>query len=708
MAKHLFAFLLCAVSACAVTGAQRKSKPPALQPTLVEWNTGLPPFGNLKVEDFKPALEWAMAHKHQALARIALETVPPTFDNTIAPLERAGFELTDVRAIFNLWGRSFRNEAFDAVEAEMEPRMAAFDAELLQNVNVAQRVQAVYKMRRNAGLSVEQQRLTEHFYRAILLSGGGLSDEARSTLRGFDERLSALSIQYNQNTSAGGAEQAVVLKKDSDLDGLPPSLRDALAAAAASKNLEGAWLVSNNYNSVQAFLSHSTRRELRERVWQASRHRADSGVHDNTAVLRELLTLRGERARLLGFTSYASLKFDDSMMQTPASAERWLAALAKPATAAAVRDIALLQQTANEMQDALKQPRFQLKAWDLRFYEERVREQKFGVNEAQVAQYLSLQSMQEAMFWVAGQLFDLRFSQVFGASVPSPDVSVWSVSTPQGELRGYLLIDAFSRPGKQSGAWMLSLRDQQRMVPGKLPVVSLHYNIARPNTTGRSAISWREAVGLFHEFGHALQALLSDVTFPTLAGNNVATDALEFSSQWMERYVATPEVLSRFAKHETTGEPMPSELVRQIVKSQLLGEGIRTTEMLETAAIDLGLHLAESVPGDFKKFEDDVAEQVRAPKEVPPVILSRQASVLFGGEDYAAQFYSYLWSDALAAELYEAFLAGEGPYDRTVAARLRKEILSKGSSVEASEAYRAFRGSRPSIEALLRKRGLEQ
>lgn len=698
---------LACLAACRSTPAGVPAKPASPLPAIADWSRGLPPLDRVKVADFKPALAWAMDHKRAEVAQIANRQDPPNFENTIAALERAGLPLADVRAVFDLWARTFRDEAFDAVEAELEPTLLAFDSEVLQKATLARRVEAIYRARDRGGLTAEQRVLTERIYRMFLLAGAQLDDAGRSRLVKLDAQIGELYAQFNQHVFAGAAEAQVVLRVEGDLAGLPPAFREAAAAAAAAKGHPGAWLIANQYNAVQTFLAHSTRRDLREKVLRAFRHKADNGgPNDNDAVVKALLSLRRERAQLLGYASFAEMKLASSMMRSSTHALAWLAALAEPAASQARRDVEDLQRVADRDQRTRNEPTFVLQPWDLRFYEERAREARFGIDEAEVSSYLDVESVREAMFWVAGQLFDLRFTPVPNAPVPSPDLRVWALARSAGPTIGYLYIDAHPRPGKQGGAWAVTQREQQRLIAGRLPVVMVSYNLPRATADGRAPITWFDAVGMFHEFGHALQALLSDVTYPSLAGLNVAGDAVELASQWFEHYFSTPEVLQRFTHHARTGAPLPAALAARIEQARVFCEGIRTTEMLASAVFDLRLHLAEVVPGDLPGLAAQVSAELRAPAQVLNVSAATQAIYLFGDDNYSAQFYSYLWSDELASEVFAAFRAASGPYDKAVAERLRATILSPGASVDPAAGFEAFLGRAPGIDALLVKRGL--
>ncbi|MEJ7601863.1 MAG: M3 family metallopeptidase [Kofleriaceae bacterium] len=455
-------------------------------PALVDWPGGLPPLDRVRAADFGPAFAWAMQRKRDELAEIATQPAPATFDNTIAALERSGLALSDLRALFDLWGRAFRDDAYDAVEEALGPKLAAFAAEIVQDPKLARRVETVWRARGNT--TTEQRRLTELVYDRF--AAARLPASARARVIELDARIEELYARFNQQLAAGSAATAVVLRDQADLVGLPAPLRADLAAAATARSLTGAWVITNQYNAIQAFLAASPRRDLRERVWQASKHRADRPPHDNTAIVKEVLRLRGERARLVGKASYAGWKTERSMLAAP-QARDWLMTLAGPASEQARAEIAILQHAADKLQDAAHAPRFALQPWDLRYYEERVRISQYELDEAEIAAYLELDRVRDAAFWVAGQLFELTLTALPDAPVPSKDVTMWSVDDKAGKRIGVLVFDPHPRPGKDGGAWALGLRDQQRVVPGRVPVASVHYNLPHGHLT------WFEAVGLF-------------------------------------------------------------------------------------------------------------------------------------------------------------------------------------------------------------------
>jgi peptidyl-dipeptidase Dcp len=694
------------LGALAACGPAPVAAPPGRvspRPAMTDWPRGLLPLDRVKVADFAPAIAWAMADKRAEIARIAAQREPPDFANTIAALERVGQPLADLRGLLDLWDRAFHDDALTSVQADVQPKLLAFDSEVLQNAALARRVEAVYRAR--GTLDAEARAVTEHHYRAFRLAGTQLPDAARARLVAIGTRMGELYVLFNQNVNAGAAEVRVVLRDEAELAGLPAAFRAEAADAARAAGLPGGWLIRTNYNSLQTFLSYATRRDVRERVLYAARHRANrGGAHDNDAVVKELLALRRERAMLLGYSSYAEMRLEGSMMHSSANALAWLAALAEPASRQARLDVEELQRAADHSQDVLRQPRFVLEPWDLRFYEQRIREQRFQVDDAEVASYLDVESTREAMLWVAGQLFGLTFTLVADAPSATTDIRAWTVSRG-GAAIGYLYIDAHPRAGKQSGAWTMPYRDSQRLTPGRLPVVMASYNLPRSPPGTRAPISWPDAVGMFHEFGHALQALLSDVTYPSIAGLNVPGDTRELASQWLERYVATPEVLRRFTRSDT-GAAMPAALAAKIEAARVFCEGIRTTEMLETAVYDLRMHLAATGPDDLPGLEREVRAAVHAPPQVLPISVAAQAVYLFGDDNYSAQFYSYLWSDELASAVYTAFLQAGGPYDRRVAERLRATLLSRGSAVDPAAAIVTFLGKPPGIDALLVRRSL--
>jgi peptidyl-dipeptidase Dcp len=674
-------------------------------PLLAPWQGpygGVPGFVGVRVEHFEPALEEAMRQSRAELEALTNDAAPPSFDNTCVAFESTGRALQRVGTVYNVWESTLKGPEFQAVEREMAPRLAAFRDEIVQNEKLFQRIAAVHEKKDQLGLTPEQQRLVWHQYTDLVLAGAKLAPPEKARLAEINQRLATLFTDFSQNVLSDEETYTVVLESESDLEGLPASLRASAAAAAEERKLPGKWVITNTRSAVEPFLSFSARRDLREKVWRNFVDRGDNGgEHDNNAIITEILRLRAERARLLGYPTHAHWRLQDSMAKTPEATLELMEAVWKPALARVREEVA-------DMQAIVKREGhdFAIAPWDYRYYAEKVRKAKYDLDENELKPYLQLDKLRDGLFWVAGELFDFEFVPLSGLPVYHPDVSVWEVKNRRtGRHVGLWYFDPFARPGKQSGAWMSSYRDQERFRGEVSPIVSNNANFVKPRAGEPLLVSWDDAVTLFHEFGHALHGLSSDVSYPSLSGTSVARDYVEFPSQLLEHWLATPEVLSRFALHYETGEPIPRALVEKIERASKFNEGFDTVEYLATALVDMKLHLAGSARIDPDAFERETLAALQMPEQIVMRHRTPQLSHVFAGDSYSAGYYSYLWADTLTADAYEAFSEASGPYDRAVASRLAKHVFQAGNTVDPAVAYRAFRGKDPGIAALMRKRG---
>jgi peptidyl-dipeptidase Dcp len=673
-------------------------------PLLAPWTGpcgGVPPFDAVKVELFEPALEAGMAEQVAAIGRITAETAPPTFANTIAAMERSDRALKRVQSLYGIWSSSMNTPEFQAVEREMAPRLAAYRDRVTQDEALFKRIAAVYEARETAGLTPEQKRLAWLYYTTFARTGAKLDPAGKKRLSEINQRLATLYTTFAQNVLADETDHVLFLESERDLLGLPDSVRAAAAAAAESRGKKGQWAILNTRSSMEPFLTYSERRDLRERVWRTYYSRGDNGdAKDNNATITEILALRAERSKLLGFDSYARWSLEDTMAKTPERAIELMEAVWAPAVARVRGEVAEMQAIADAEGAGIK-----IAAWDYRYYAEKVSKAKYDIDENEVKPYLQLDKLREGMFFVAGKVFGLRFSPVGGVPVYHPDVVVYEVKDASGRHVGLWYFDPWARPGKRSGAWMNAYRDQERF-DGEVPtIVSNNSNFLRGAKGEPVLVSWDDAATMFHEFGHALHGLSSSVLYPSLSGTSVTRDYVEFPSQILERWLPTPEVLSRFARNYRTGEPMPAELARKIERASTFRQGFDTVEYLASALVDMRLHLAGARPIDPDAFERETLAALGMPPEVVMRHRTPQFTHVFSGEDYAAGYYSYLWSDVLAADAWEAFTEAGGPWDEAVAKRLRENVFSVGNTVDPAEAYRAFRGRDARIDGLMRKRG---
>jgi peptidyl-dipeptidase Dcp len=717
--RHLTRFgtallVVAAISSCTTT--DMKTSTPVItpdaasvvaevNPLLRAWDGpygGVPPFDEVRVADFKPALEAAMAENLAEIDAIAKNPESPTFENTIAAMERTGGAMDRVAAVYGVWSGNMNSPEFQAVEREMAPVLAAFGDRITQNEDLFRRIEEVYDSPEKASLTPEQQRLTWVYYNGFVRAGARLDAASKARLSEINQELAGLFTTFGQNVLAHEGGQFVALESEADLAGLPQSAIDAAANAAAARNMPGKWVVSNTRSAVEPFLTFSDRRDLREKVWRMFVNRGDmGGEHDNNALIPQILGLRAERAKILGYETHAHWRLENSMAKTPERAMELLEAVWTPAIGRVSEEVADMQRLADA-----EGAKITIEAWDYRHYAEKVRKEKYDLDQNAIKEYMQLEKMREAMMWVAGELFDFDFVPVSDVPVFHPDVRVWEVKNrATGAHVGLWYFDPYAREGKRSGAWMTAYRSQGRFDREVTTLVSNNSNFVKGKPGEPVLISWNDASTLFHEFGHALHGLSSNVNYPSLSGTAVVRDYVEFPSQIMEHWLDTPEVLQNFALHHKTGEPIPQALVDRIQKASTFNQGFDTTEYLASALVDMKFHLAGGAEIDSKAFEKETLDTLGMPREIVMRHRPTQFMHIFGSDGYSAGYYSYLWSDTLTADAFEAFTEAGGPYDKEVAKRLSKYVFSVGNTIDPAEGYRAFRGRDPGIEALMRKRG---
>ncbi|MEP6707406.1 MAG: M3 family metallopeptidase [Pyrinomonadaceae bacterium] len=694
------------VSAVAEARAPTTSSPLSADPNplLAEWQGpygGVPPFDRVQVAFFKPALEAAMAENLAEVDRIAKDPAAPTFENTIAALERAGSTLDRVETIYNVWSSTMKGPEFQVVEQEMEPKLAAFNDQINQNEPLFRRIEAVYNSPGKKRLTPEQQRLTWLYNTNFVRAGARLKPDAKARVSQINQQLAGLFTRFSQNVLADETDHFLVLKSEADLAGLPQSLRDAAAAAAAAKKETG-WVIRNTRSSIDPFLTYCERRDLREKAWRMFVNRGDNGdEHDNNKTITEILQLRAERAKLLGFPTHAHWRLQNAMAKTPERAMELMEAVWKPAVARVYEEVADMQALADKEGANIK-----IEPWDYRYYAEKVRKAKYDLDQNAVKPYLQLEKLREGIFWVAGELFGFKFTPATNVPVAHSDIRVWEVTDRATNRHvGLWYFDPYARDGKESGAWMNAYRSQERFNGKVTTIVSNNANFLKGKPGEPLLISWDDATTMFHEFGHALHGLNSNVMYPSLSGTRVSRDYVEFPSQLMEHWLSTPEVLQRFAVHYQTGKPIPQDLVDRITKSRTFNQGFITVEYLAAALVDMKLHLAGDRKIDPDAFEKEALAELGMPHEIVMRHRLPQFLHVFSSDAYSAGYYSYLWADVLTADAYGAFVEAGGPYDRKVAARLRKYIFSVGNTIDPAAGYRAFRGRDARVDALMKKRG---
>ena len=661
---------------------------------------GVPPFDKVEVEHFKPALEAAMAAQLAEIDRIAADPAPADFENTIAALERTGRTFDRVSSVYGVFSSTMRSAAFQDVEREMEPKLAGFRDRIVQNAKLFKRIAAVYETREAGRLTAEQKRLVWLRYTDFARSGARLEAAAKKRLSEINQRLASLYTEFSQHVLADEAS-ALVLRNEAELAGLPESLRSSAAAAAEARGEKGKWAILNTRSSVEPFLTYADARDLREKVWRAFASRGDNDdARDNKRIIAEIVRLRDERAKLLGYPSHAHWRLEMSMAKTPERAMQLMLAVWKPAVARVAEEVADMQAIADKEGAGIA-----IESWDYRYYAEKVRKSKYDLDENEIMPYLQLEKLREAMFWVAGELLGLRFTAVGDVPVYHPDVRVWEVESDAGRHVALFYFDPYARADKVSGAWMNAYRNQERFDGEVTTIVSNNANFVKGRPGEPILVSWSDAVTLFHEFGHALHGLASNVSYPSLSGTNVDRDYVEFPSQLLEQWLVTPEVLKRYARHCKTGEPIPQALVEKIERASKFNKGFENVEYLSSALVDMRMHLDPQKAADVARFERETLAAIGMPKQMVMRHRLPHFGHLFSGDSYSAGYYSYLWADTLSADAFEAFIEAGSAYDKAVAKRLRDYVFSTGNTIDPAEGYRAFRGRDAQIGALMRRRG---
>ncbi len=680
---------------------------PDANPLTEPWDDalGLPPFDRIRPEHFRPAFDAAMVEQAQTIAGIAGNAKAPTFDNTIRALELSGLGLGRVASTFFHLASADTSEALQAIEREIAPVLARHHNAIVLNQALFARIATLWRERETLELDAEQTRVLERYHTNFVRAGAGLDEAAKQRLAAIAERLAELGTAFSQNVLADEKAFMLVLDGENDLVGLPDPVRAAAAEAAEERGLAGKHVITLARSSIEPFLTFSARRDLREKAFTVWVRRGEGGGDtDNRALISEMVALRAERARLLGYVSFAHYRLADTMAKTPEAVSSLLESVWARARKRAVGEEADLQALV-----AAEGGNFTLAAWDWRHYAERLRVQRFDLDGAGIEAYLTLDNVIAAAFDTAQRLFGLTFAEVKGLPLYNPDVRVWKVAREDGGPVGVFVGDYFARPSKRSGAWMGSLRDQHKLNGDVRPIVVNTMNFAKAPKGQTTLLSFEDARTLFHEFGHALHGLLSDVTYPLIWGTRVFRDFVELPSQLYEHWLEEPEVLGRFAVHAETGEPIPEVLLDKMLNARKFNQGWATVEYTASALVDLELHLAVDADGiDVVDFERRTLNEIGMPAAIAMRHRTPHFAHIFAGDHYAAGYYSYLWSEVLDADAFEAFEEAGDAFDREMARRLHDHVYSAGNLRDPAEAYAAFRGRAANPDALIRKRGLDR
>lgn len=682
--------------------AETGEAPESENPLLADWTgpyEGVPPWDEMAPEHFPGAFEAAMAEMRAEVQEIIDNPDPPTFENTNQAMELVGDRMSNVQAMAGVAMSNVSNDEYRAVQREWSPRIAAFYQDLYLQPDLVARYRAVYEGRENASLNAGQRRLVERAYEQLQRNGALLEGADRERLVAITTELAGLYSEFS-NKILADEETCILLDGEDDLAGLSDSFIATLRAAAGERGVEG-WAIVNTRSFMQPFLQYSTRRDLREQVWRAYVNRGDNrDANDTNDIIARILALRAGRAALLGFETHAHWRMADTMAGTPENANELMMRVWPAAVARVREEVADMQAIADEEGADIT-----IKPWDYRFYAEKVRQARYNVDEAEIKPYLQLENMIRAMFYAANRLYDLEFTENTGeVPVFQEDVRTFVVTDGRdGSNVGLFYLDTYARTGKRSGAWMTTYRSQQTLGGEQNVLASNNNNFTEPPGGEPAMISLDDARTLFHEFGHGIHYLLQDVYYPSLAGT--PRDFVEYPSQVNENWVLTPDILNRFARHVETGEPMPQSLVERIEASDTFNQGFATVEYLASAIVDMQLHNRAEPITDVAAFERETLAEIGMPDEIVMRHRLPQFSHLFSSDAYSAGYYSYLWSETMDADTWEAFVESGDVWNREIADGFRETLLSTGNETDRAEAYREFRGRDPDVNALLRKRG---
>ena len=674
----------------------------ALHP-LTSWNgpLGLPDFARIRDGDFDAVFDAALKAHEAEIEAIAANPAPATIENTPQALELGGEALDRVSSIFWCRAGAHTNDAIQALERAVAPKMSRHFSAISMNEKLFARIDDLYQRRATLKLDAEALRVLEKTWKGFVRSGAKLDAAGKKRLAAINEELSSLGTSFGQNVLADERDWALFLD-EADLTGVPEFLKSAMAEAAETRGQKGRYAVTLSRSIYEPFTTFSERRDLREVAWRAFTQRGQNGgASDNTAVVRDTLRLRTEKAKLLGYASYAALKLDETMAKTPKAVHDLLDPVWEKALEKAAADQKELQRLATATGS-----NEQLMAWDWRFYQEKLRAEKFAFDEAELKPYLQLERIIAACFDVATRLFGITFEEKKGIAGWHPDARVFVVKNADGSERALFLADYFARPSKRSGAWMSALQSGYSLGKGSTPVIYNIMNFAKPPAGEAALLSVDEAKTLFHEFGHALHGMLTNVTWPSVAGTSVSRDFVELPSQLYEHWLTVPAVLEKHALHVKTGKPMPKELLDKMLAARTFGAGFATVEFTASALVDMAYHARSEAPAEPLRFEAETLEKLSMPEMIAMRHRTPHFNHVFAGDGYSAGYYSYMWSEVLDADAFSAFEETGDPFNPALAKKLRENIYAAGGSKDPEELYTAFRGKMPTADAMMAKRGL--
>lgn len=707
---YLFGAILCIFMTLFSFGCDQAPAPDkeTINPLQQVWTGpygGVPAFDQMELQYLQEAMEAGIAERLAEIDAIAQNEEAPSFDNTILAMERAGSLLNRVSTYYGIWSSNRSSAEFREIQAVISPQMAEMSSKITQNESLFQRIEAVYQQSQNEPLPDDQQRVLDLIYNRFVMQGSKLGPEAKARYAAINKELASLHNQFSNNVLADEEGYVTYITED-QLGGLPESFVKSAAKAAADRGKEGEYAITNTRSSMAPFLTFSEERDLREKVWRTYYSRGDNGdEHDNNTLISQILQLRHERVQLLGEADYASWRLQDRMAKNPDNAMDLLMKIWPAALARVEQEVADMQAVADAEGASIT-----IEPWDYRFYAEKVRKQKYDLDSEEVKQYLQLDKLTEAMFFVAGELFNFQFSPVAEGTVPvfHEDVGVWEVTDKKtGEHIGLWYLDPYARKGKRSGAWATTYRSHTTYDGKKTVLASNNSNFVKPAPGEPLLISWDDANTFFHEFGHALHFLSSNVAYPTLNGG--VRDYTEFQSQLLERWLSTDKVIDQFLVHQETGEPIPASLVQKIKSAATFNQGFATTEYLASAIMDMKYHTMDPTGLDPDRYESETLKALNMPEEIVMRHRSPHFGHVFSGEGYSAGYYGYIWAEVLTSDAAEAFAEAPGGfYDPEMADKLVRYLFAPRNSIDPAEAYRLFRGRDADVSALMRDRGFPE
>ncbi|MEP3264141.1 MAG: M3 family metallopeptidase [Hyphomicrobiales bacterium] len=678
----------------------------ATNPLLSIWDTPfeLPPFNDIETAHFSEAFEAALLDNVAEVSKVANNKEAPTFKNTIEALERSGESLSKVAGVFYNLSGAHTNPDLQEIERDMAPKLAAHSTKITMNAALFARIDALFEARESLGLNDEENRVLERYHSQFVRAGAKLEGADRTRMAEVSKRLATLGTTFSQNVLADEGAYELVLESEDDLAGLPDFLISAAASAATERGHDGKHVITLSRSLIEPFLQFSSRRDLREIAFKAWTARGENGGEsDNRALIAETLSLREERANLLGFDTFADFKLDDQMAKTPEAVRDLLIKVWEPAKTRAAEEAMKLQALANQ-----EGANFDIAPWDWRYYSEKVRHAEHDLNEAEIKPYLQLDKMIDAAFDTAGRLFGLKFEELSNMPTYHDDVRVFEVKDASDNHVALFIGDYFARASKRSGAWMSAFRSQEKLKGNIRPIIVNVMNFAKAPAGEKTLLTFDDARTLFHEFGHALHGMLSDVTYSMVSGTSVARDFVELPSQLYEHWLGEQEIISKYAIHYQTGEPMPQDLIDRVKAAETFNQGFATVEYVSSALVDLELHtMPASAAQDVTQIEKDILAKIDMPNEIVMRHRTPHFSHVFSGDGYSAGYYSYMWSEVMDADAFQAFKETGDVFDGDMANKLLANIYSAGGSRDPAELYVAFRGQMPQIDALLEGRGLK-